>query len=384
MKAAAFVRLALVIAIVAGAAVPARAQFGGLINKAQKAKEMKDKADALNFSDKEERQLGEKISANLVSNYGVFQDKDVTKYVTLVGTVLAKGSGHPDLNWTFIVLDTDGVNAFAAPGGIVHVTRGLLGLVKNEAELAGVLGHEITHVDVRHTIRAIQQGQAISLGTDVAGSGGLRDQLIAKVAEKGYHLVLDGEFSRDDENEADEKGVRLANKLGYDPHGLVNVLKKLEARNAGREERNGLFASHPATTDRIAKLEKQIATEKLAGKATVEARYSSKIAFEAKPVMELALNTAGAAGLAGDEGKSAEKKDDKNAKKEEEPKKKSGGLLGKFTTSSSDEKRSSQTVASAGARGVRPDRDAKGGSNTSKVIVTVSASDLESFKKGIA
>jgi hypothetical protein len=163
----------------------------------------------------------------------------------------------------------------------------------------------------------------------------------------------------------------------------VDVLKRLDTRNAGRDERNGLFASHPATKDRIAKVEKQIATEKLAGKATVEARYSSKIAFEAKPVTELALNTAGAAGLAGDEAKSADKKDDKNAKKEEEPKKK-GGLLGKFTTSSSDEKRSSQTVASAGARGVRPDRDAKGGSNTSKVVVTVSAAELESFKKGIA
>jgi predicted Zn-dependent protease len=379
----AFARAALVMTTLACAAVPAHAQFGGLIDKAQKAKEMKDKADALDFSDKEERQLGEKISANLVANYGVYQDKEVTKYVTLVGTVLAKESGHPNLNWTFIVLDTDAVNAFAAPGGMVHVTKGLLGLVRNEAELAGVLGHEITHVDVKHTVRAIQQGQAISLATDAIGSSGLRDELIAKVAEKGYHLILEGEFSRDDENEADAKGVRLANKLGYDPHGLVDVLNRLDARNAGRDERNGLFASHPATKDRIAKIEKQIATEKLAGKATVEARYSSKITVEAKPVTELALNTAGAAGLAGDEVKPAAKKDDKNAKKEEEPKKK-GGLLGKFTTSSSDEKRSSQTVASAGARGVRPDRDAKGGSNTNRVVVTVSAAELESFKKGIA
>ena len=164
MKAAAFVLSALLVA------VPAYAQFGGIINKAQKAKEMKDKADEMNFSDKEERQLGEKISASLVANYGVYQDKDVAKYVTLVGTVLAKESGHPNMNWTFIVLDTDGVNAFAAPGGIVHITRGLLGLEKNEAQLAGVLGHEITHVDVKHTVRAIQKSKAISLGTDAAGS----------------------------------------------------------------------------------------------------------------------------------------------------------------------------------------------------------------------
>ena len=378
MRAAAFVVSALLLA------APAHAQFGSLINKAQKAKEIKDKADEMNFTDKEERQLGEKISARLMNDFGVYQDKEVTKYVTLVGTVLARESGRPNLNWTFVVLDTDGVNAFAAPGGIVHVTRGLLGLVKNEAELAGVLGHEITHVDVKHTVRAIQKSKGISLAGDAAGSGGLREELIAKVAEKGYAIVVENDFSREDESEADEKGVRLANKLGYDPHGLVDVLKKLDARNSGREQRNGLFASHPATTGRIADLEKQIAKEKLTGKATVQARYASKITLEARPITDIAVNTAGAAGLAGGESRPADKKEDKAAKREEEPKKKGGGLLGKFTTSSSDEKRSSQTVASAGARGVGPDRDAKGGPNKSRVVVTVSAAELDSFRKGIA
>ena len=381
MKAAAFALSVLFLA------TPAHAQFGGLIDKAQRAKNIKDKADDLKFTDKEERALGEKISARLVDDYGVYQDQEVTKYVTLVGSVLAKESGHPDLNWTFIVLDTDGVNAFAAPGGIIHVTRGLLGLVKNEAELAGILGHEITHADAKHTVRAIQKSKAVSLTGDVVGgAGGLREELLAKVAEKGYQIIVEGEFSREDENEADEKGVRLANTVGYDPHGLAEVLKKLDARNASREGRNGLFASHPLTKGRIADMEKQIAAEKLSGKATVQARYASTISFEAKAVTELAINTAGAAGLAGAESKPAEKKDDKDAKKEDDSKKKSGGgLLGRFTTSSSDEKRSSQTVASAGARGVdRPDRNAVGGSNKSKVVVTVSASDLESFKKGIA
>jgi predicted Zn-dependent protease len=377
MKTAAFVLSTLLVA------VPVHAQLGGLINKAQKAKEVKAKADEMTFTDKEERQLGEKISARLMDDFGVYQDKEVTKYVTLVGTVIAKESGHPNVNWTFIVLDTDGVNAFAAPGGIVHVTRGLLGLVKNEAELAGVLGHEITHVDVKHTVRAIQKSKGISMAADAAGSGGVRDELIAKVAERGYAIVVENDFSRDDESEADEKGVRLASKLGYDPHGLVDVLKKLDSRNSGREQRNGLFASHPATTGRIADLEKQIAKEKLAGKATVQARYASKITFDAKPVTEIAANAAGAAGLAGGDSKPADKKEGKTASKEEPPKKK-GGLLGKFTTSSSDEKRSSQTVASAGARGVGPDRDAKGGPNKSRVVVTVSAAELESFKKGIA
>jgi beta-barrel assembly-enhancing protease len=377
MRAATFVLSALLVA------VPAHAQFGSLINKAQKAKE---KADDLSISDAEERELGDRVSQQLMEKYGVFQDKDVTKYVSLVGGVVARESSRPYLNWKFIVLDTDGVNAFAAPGGIIHVTRGLLGLTRNEAELAGVLGHEITHVTAKHTVRAIEQSKAISMGSDAAGQGSVHDQLIAKLSQQAYHMLLDGEFSRDDENEADEKGVRLANKLGYDPHGLVEVLKKIDARNSGREDRNGLFASHPATKDRIAKMEKQIVTEKLNGKATVEARYAKNIHFEAKPVSELALSVDGAAGLAGGDSKPAqkpaEKKDDKAAPKEEEPKKK-GGLLGKIGLTTGSQGQNTQTVASAGARGGVPDRDAKGGPVKTRVIVTVSVPELEAFKKGI-
>ena len=374
MKTAAFVLSALLVA------PPAHAQLGSLINKAQK---VKDKADDLTIDDKEERQLGDRVSAQLIDRYGVYQDKDVTKYVSLLGTVIAKESSRPDLNWTFIVLDTDGVNAFAAPGGIIHVTRGLLGLAKNEAELAGVLGHEITHVTTKHTVRAIQQGKMVSMGTEAAGGGTVRDELIAKMSSKAYHLLLDGEFSRDDENEADEKGVRLANKLAYDPHGLVEVLKKIDARNTGRDERNGLFASHPATKDRIAKLEKQIAAEKLTGKATVDARYAKNIHVEAKPVAELALNVEGGAGLAGGESKPADKKKDQDAKKQDEPKKK-GGLFGKVNLTGGSQSQNTQTVASAGARGGVPDRDAKGGSIKTRVVVTVTAAEVAAFRKGIA
>jgi len=376
MKTAAFVLAALL------AAPPAHAQIGGLINKAQKAKE---KADDLTISDAEERELGDRVSQQLMEKYGVYQDKDVTKYVSLVGGVIARESSRPSLNWRFIVLDTDGVNAFAAPGGAIHVTRGLLGLTRNEAELAGVLGHEITHVTAKHTVRAIEQSKAISMGSDAAGQGSVHDQLIAKLSQQAYHMLLDGEFSREDEGEADEKGVRLANKLGYDPHGLVDVLKKIDARNSGREDRNGLFASHPATKDRIAKLEKQVGAEKLGGKATVEARYAKNIHFEAKPVGELALSVDAAAGLAGGDGKPAqkpaEKKDDKAAAKEE-PKKK-GGLFGKVGLTSGSQGQNTQTVASAGARGGVPDRDAKGGMVKARVIVTVSAAELDAFKKGI-
>jgi beta-barrel assembly-enhancing protease len=102
-------------------AVPAHAQFGSILNKAQKAKDTADKVADLNISNEEERKLGENVSASLRDKFGVYQDAELTKYVTLVGNVVAQGSSRPNLNWTFIILDTDAVNAFAAPGGIVHV-----------------------------------------------------------------------------------------------------------------------------------------------------------------------------------------------------------------------------------------------------------------------
>ena len=142
----------------------------------------------------------------------------MTKYVTLVGNVLAQASSRPDLDWEFIVLDTDGVNAFAAPGGIVHITRGALGLIKSEAELAGVLGHEIAHITEKHTVNAIKKNKAVKLATDEAG--GSRERLHRrKLADAAYDNIVEQGFDRGDEDEADKEGVRLANKAGYAPGG---------------------------------------------------------------------------------------------------------------------------------------------------------------------
>lgn len=375
-------RTAVFALIAALSAAPAHAQFGNVLNKVQKAKE---KVDELTINDREERQLGETVSANLREKYGVVQSEELTKYVTLVGTALAQSSTRPNLNWTFIVLDTDGVNAFAAPGGIVHVTRGLLGLVRNEAELAGVLGHEITHVTVKHTVRAIQKSKTIQMASDEAGGGSARDRFVARLAQAAYDKILNNEFSREDETEADKVGVQLASRLGYAPGGLVDVLRKLDARNSGRDDRNGLFASHPATKDRIDRLEKQIRDERLTGSATVEARYAKYVHVEAKPLGEIAVAADGAAGLAGGSNGAKSSKgsqDAKDSKDSAEPKKK-GSLLSKFTTSSNSEKQSTQTIASAGARGIGPDRDAKGGQNKNPVRVTVTAAELAAFKRGI-
>jgi len=377
--------IALTLALSAVVAVPAHAQLGGLsgrLKQAQDAKAKVDKIADLKMSDADERKLGEEVSAKLRQDFGVYQDKDVARYVSLVGTVLAQSSSRPQLDWQFIVLDTDGVNAFASPGGIVHITRGALGLLKNEAELAGVLGHEITHITAKHTVSAIQKNRVVSLTAgEVGGSGGLAQSVVSKLAEAAYKNIISNAFDRDDEVESDRVGIGLASRAGYAPAALADVLKRLEDRNRNQEQANGMFASHPLITDRLANIAKAVKNEKLTGSATVASRYKKHITFDAKPLADIPV-IEGTRGLTG--GASKDAKTGTATAKKEEPKKK-GGLLGKVGLTSGSQSQNTQTVASAGARGLgQPDRDAKGGANPGKVNVAITPTELADFKKGIA
>lgn len=377
MKAAAMVLAAV---FVAGAASPARAQLGGLgklKTLGDKAVDAKNKVDEFKVSDAEERQMGEQVSQQLRNRFGVMQDEKVTKYVTLVGTLLAQTSSKPKMDWKFIVLDTDGVNAYAAPGGFVHITRGLLGLMKNESELAGVLGHEITHITGRHSINAVQQSKAVTIGGDAVGSGGgLTQAAIAKASAAVFNNLFEGQFSQKDESESDRVGTQLANKVGYAPNGIAEVLKKIQARNGTRADRNGMFASHPAIKDRISNNEKQIKSEKLTATAMGATRYKETITFDAKPIAEVAADVEGAAGLA-----SGDKKKEDSKKPEEQKK---PGTFGLSTITGGKQQANTQQASSAGARGGVPDRDAKGGPNKNALTVKVTAAEIEAFKKGIS
>ena len=188
-------------------------------------------------------------------------------------------STRPNLPWTFIVLDTDGVNAFAAPGGYVHITRGALALIKSEAELAGVLGHEIIHVTEKHTVRAIQKNQAVQMGAaeTLSGSAALMDRVVTAV----YDNIVERGFGRAEENESDELGITLANKTGYAPNGLNGFLVTLKERNKDATEKRGLFASHPEMQERLDRITKLIASKKLAATATLEARYTQEHQLQA-------------------------------------------------------------------------------------------------------
>ena len=383
MKNRAFVVAALVVLALAVGASPTAAQLGGITGALKKAQTVKKIAD-LKVTEAEEQQIGQEVSNKVVETFGVYQDANVAKYVTLVGAVLAQSSPRPNLPWQFVVLDTEGVNAFAAPGGFVHITKGLLGLMKNEAELAGVLAHEIIHVTEKHTVNAIQKGDTVKVASDEVGSsGGLTSGLVAKIAEKAYSDILNNRFSRDDEGEADDKGVQLANKVGYAPSGLSAALTKLSDRNKDSKEPNGLFATHPQLKDRIDKIGQAIKDKKLAATATVQARYAKEITFDAKPATAIATVAEGSRGLAGGGEKKPAEGEKAEAEKKEEPKK-SGGMLSRLRPGGGKQAEQSQTVASAGARGVNPDRDAVGGPNKKRVPVTIGPNDIAEFRKGIA
>ena len=344
---------------------PADAQIGGILKGVDKGLQAGKAVANAKLNETEEQQLGADVSARLREKYGVVQDAAVHRYVTLTGTLLAQASARPKLQWTFIVLDTDGINAFAAPGGYIHITRGALALIRNEAELACVLAHEIAHVTEKHTVNAIEKAALVGVGATVAADV-TRQKYLDDFTNKAYASVLENKFDRNDEVKADDIGVKLADKMGYAPAGLDAFLTRLAERNRDLKERSGMFASHPETTDRLGVLSK--VTARLKGVALVQARYSASVNFKLVAVKDIAQVAPPGSATA-----------------KPEPAQKGGsGALGLGGQSAiGREQSSSSTVASAGSRGVNPDRDARGGPNKALVVVTVTSADVNEFRKGI-
>lgn len=355
-------------------AAPAAAQF----DKIGKGLSVARKANDAIYTEAEKQQLGAEVSAKIRKKFGVVQDPAVHRYVTLVGGVLTRVSRKPDYPWRFIVLDTDAVNAFAAPGGYVHITKGCLALIGNESELAGVLGHELVHVIEDHTIKALSKAGFVDTAASASGKG---NAITAGLVDQVTNIALQG-FGRGEELESDHDGLGLAAKAGYQADGLRVFLQRLTDRNRSSGEKRGLFASHPEMQERLDKLASQEKKEK-ASPITLEARYRQFITYKPVPQSQIATVTAGASGLAS--GGGTNKKDDAPAKAKDEPKeppKKKGFGLGRIADSlGGGEKKSGQTVASGGARGLDPEVDAKGGPNPSPVSVAVSREDIEAFRK---
>lgn len=212
------------------------------------------------LSAQDEQQMGAEEHPDVMKSFGgAYGDAELQFYVARIGSQLVRVSETPDQSFTFTVLNSDIVNAMALPGGYVYVTRGLLALVDNEAELAGVIAHEIGHVTARHTAERYSQAMAANIGLTVLGVV-VGSPEVAQLAGYGAQAYLQS-FSRDQELEADTLGVRYLSRAGYDANAMAAFLKKLhqyaalEARMAGRPadsvDETSIMATHPRTLDRV-------------------------------------------------------------------------------------------------------------------------------------
>jgi beta-barrel assembly-enhancing protease len=204
-----------------------------------------------NVSDAQEASLGAQTNQALLNDkVKLYQNPAVTSYVDRIGQRLARNSARPNIKYTFQVVDDDAINAFATMGGYVYVNTGLLKAADNEAQLAGVMGHEIGHITGRHSLQhikqaAIAQGASSLLNVD-------RNQIV----QMGVQLALTLPNSRQDEYDADRRGLTTMIQSGYAPTAMPEFMKKLMRANSSPE----FLSSHPAVGERVNNLNRMIPT----------------------------------------------------------------------------------------------------------------------------
>lgn len=209
-------------------------------------------------ADAEELAVGRQIAGNLLGAASLVKDQALQKYVNQVGRWVANQSERPYLAWHFGVIDSPDLNAFAAPGGYIFVTKGLYKLLKNEAELAGVLAHEVGHVVRKHHYKVIQQAKVIDFGSRLLAEKAESDNpLVQQLIGSGAEIVARG-LDKRAEYEADRMGVVLAARAGYDQYGLVEVLQQMGHYSGEDDAVKLLFKTHPHPDERLTRLDESL------------------------------------------------------------------------------------------------------------------------------
>lgn len=211
-----------------------------------------------NPSKDEEIALGREITGNLLGAAPLVKDEALQKYVNSVGRWVASQSDRPDLPWHFGVIESDDLNAFAAPGGFVMVTKGLYRKLNNEAQLAGVLGHEIGHVVKKHQLKVLQKQQLLNVGANFLNKQlGKDNKLVSKAIGSGAEISARS-LDKSAEYEADRLGLSYATRAGYEPFGLPEVLDTLGQTNKNDSSVALLFKTHPLPDERLAALSEAV------------------------------------------------------------------------------------------------------------------------------
>lgn len=267
------------------------AQFGGVFNKAkdkldqatQKTKPVTDRAEKAAdtfqpWSPQDEQEIGQAGAAKMVAIFGLVDDPAIVKYVNLVGNTVAQYASR-SLPWRFGILDTNIVGAYALPGGYIFITRGALAGMTNEAQLAGALGHEITHCAERHLEREIRAKKTSAWAVEEANNAGKTANVASLKGDAFVKDLFSTSLSRDKEDAADDQGTQMAAKAGYAPNGLIQVL--ISMREASQKPENKqmfgqLLSTHPPFDSRIARLQ-PVAARLGNGGQILDARFQSVV-----------------------------------------------------------------------------------------------------------
>lgn len=272
--------------------VPGGAKFAGAADAAVSAGKSFSEAEK-DIPEDEEINLGENVMSGVLGAAPLYDNERIQRYVNQVGRWVAAHSERPNLPWRFAVLNSQLPNAGAAPGGQIYITTGLLFRMRNEAELAGALAHEIAHVVQRHHVKAIQKqkrsegwatlgGAAVGAAIDSkikSGVGQVAAKTFATYTIAQLRTIILLKLDRGEEEQADRMGMVLAARAGYDPFGLVNVLQLLQDLQKDQGSASLLYETHPSAGDRIASLESMMGKEmdKYAGQATLQDRFIKAI-----------------------------------------------------------------------------------------------------------
>ena len=217
------------------------------------------KKELMLISQSQEIQLGKNTDTGLRMQYGIYNDRRLNAYIAQLGQRMVPHTHRPQLKYHFAVLDMAVPNAFAAPGGYIYVTRGILAMINSEAELNTIIGHELGHVNARHTASRLSKAMLLNLGMGIASQVSKDFKKIAPYAQIATQLLF-LKYSRTDEYEADSLGINYTRKVGYSPSSMINFfqsLQHLKTRMGGSSVPNFL-STHPLTERRIQKVREQV------------------------------------------------------------------------------------------------------------------------------
>ncbi len=217
---------------------------------------------------KSEVAFGREVAAMILGKYPLYRDESLTRYVNLVARMLARNSNRPELNFTVGVLDTDMINGFSAPGGYIFVTKGAIDAMDDEAELAGVIAHEMMHVSQRHIVKELNiHGSDLSPAAGfshmIGGAGDVVKVAFVKAMDEAVNILFERGYKKQDEIEADTLGTELIATAGYDPEALVRYFEKI--KGGQEKETVTLKKLHPSFDERIGWIKQAVEKNGLGG-----------------------------------------------------------------------------------------------------------------------